>query len=112
VTAPANGEVTAGHCTSGNGAIMNPGGSDYIGPVVRDNRRNGYGSVKLSGQSYYSGALSLYRVHSDSSASVRIYKGGKASSSSRPVEDYWRRWAQSGDKVRTGGMMTGDLADK
>lgn len=100
--------VTAGHCTSGNGAITNPSGTDYIGPVVRDNWKNGYGSVKLSGQSYYSGDLSLYRVNSDSSASARIYKGGKTSSSSRPVQDYWRRWAQEGDKICTGGMMTGE----
>ncbi|MGW7405551.1 hypothetical protein ACWGI9_17735 [Streptomyces sp. NPDC054833] len=65
-------------------------------------------SVKLSGQSYYSGDLSLYRVNSDSSASARIYKGGKTSSSSRAVQDYWRRWAQEGDKICTGGMMTGE----
>ncbi|WP_268246503.1 DNRLRE domain-containing protein [Streptomyces xantholiticus] len=101
--------VTAGHCTTGNGAITNPSGSDYIGPVVRDNWKNGYGSVKLSGQSYYSGDLSLYRVNSDSAATPRIYKGGKWSSSSRLVHGYWGRWAQSGDKVCTGGMMTGEL---
>jgi hypothetical protein len=100
--------VTAGHCTTGNGAIMNPSHSDYIGPVVRDNWKNGYGSVKLSGQGYYSGDLALYRINSDSSASARIYKGGKTSTSSRPVHDYWRRWAQEGDKVCTGGMMTGE----
>lgn len=69
--------VTAGHCTSGNGAITNPDGSDYIGPVVRDNWKNGHGSVKLSGQRYYSGDLALYRINSDSSASARIYKGGQ-----------------------------------
>ncbi|WP_392749771.1 Ig-like domain-containing protein [Streptomyces sp. LN590] len=101
--------VTAGHCTSGNGAITNPSGTDYIGPVVRDNWKNGYGSVKLSGQSYYSGDLSLYRVNPDSSATPRIYKGGKTSTSSRPVHGYWKRWAQSGDKVCTGGMMTGEV---
>ncbi|MEV7233318.1 DNRLRE domain-containing protein [Streptomyces sp. NPDC051020] len=101
--------VTAGHCTSGNGAVLNPSESDYIGPVVRDNWKNGYGSVKLSGQSYYSGDLSLYRVNSDSAATPRIYKGGKTSSSSRLVHGYWKRWAQSGDKVCTGGMMTGEM---
>ncbi|MDX3704599.1 DNRLRE domain-containing protein [Streptomyces europaeiscabiei] len=100
--------VTAGHCTSGNGAITNPSGDDYIGPVVRDNWKNGHGSVKLSGQKYYSGDLALYRINSDSSASARIYKGGKTSESSRPVKDYWRRWAQEDDKVCTGGMMTGE----
>ncbi|MFJ4774264.1 DNRLRE domain-containing protein [Streptomyces uncialis] len=100
--------VTAGHCTSGNGAILNPSQSDYIGPVVRDNWKNGHGSVKLAGQSYYSGDLALYRVNPGSSASARIYKGGKTSSSSRAVQDYWRRWAQKGDKVCTGGMMTGE----
>ncbi|MFF9484514.1 DNRLRE domain-containing protein [Streptomyces sp. NPDC014676] len=100
--------VTAGHCTTGSGAVLNPSKSDYIGPVVRDNWKNGSGSVKLSGQKYYSGDLALYRVESGSSASARIYKGGKTSSSSRPVHDYWRRWAQSGDKVCTGGMMTGE----
>ncbi|MFI6530739.1 hypothetical protein [Streptomyces uncialis] len=100
--------VTAGHCTSGNGAILNPSQSDYIGPVVRDNWKNGHGSVKLSGQSYYSGGLALYRVNPGSSASARIYKGGKTSSSSRAVQDFWRRWAQEGDKVCTGGMMTGE----
>ncbi|WP_143675147.1 hypothetical protein [Streptomyces sp. JV178] len=31
----------------------------------------------------------------------------KTSSFSRAVRDYWRRWAQEDDKVRTGGMMTG-----
>ncbi|MEU0834706.1 DNRLRE domain-containing protein [Streptomyces sp. NPDC005969] len=101
--------VTAGHCTSGNGAVTNPSGSDYIGPVVRDNWKNGYGSVKLAGQSYYSGDLSLYRVNNDSAATPRIYKGGKTSSSSRLVHGYWKRWAQSGDKVCTGGMMTGEM---
>ncbi|MEV8459819.1 MULTISPECIES: DNRLRE domain-containing protein [Streptomyces] len=101
--------VTAGHCTSGNGAITNPSGTDYIGPVVRDNWKNGYGSVKLAGQSYYSGDLSLYRVNSDSAATPRIYKGGKTSSSSRSVYGYWTRWAQSGDQVCTGGMMTGEM---
>lgn len=101
--------VTAGHCTSGNGAITNPSGDDYIGPVVRDNWKNGHGSVKLSGQKYYSGDLALYRINSDSSASARIYKGGKTGKSSRPVKDYWRRWAQEGDKVCTGGMMTGEI---
>ncbi|MFJ6660262.1 DNRLRE domain-containing protein [Streptomyces sp. NPDC091377] len=100
--------VTAGHCTTGNGAILNPSKKDYIGPVVRDNWKNGHGSVKLAGQGYYSGDLSLYRMTGDSPASARIYKGGKTSSSSRPVHDYWRRWAQSGDKVCTGGMMTGE----
>ncbi|MGV9321189.1 DNRLRE domain-containing protein [Streptomyces sp. NPDC003660] len=100
--------VTAGHCTSGNGAVLNPSQSDYIGPVVRDNWKNGHGSVKLAGQNYYSGDLALYRINSDSSATPRIYKGGKTSSSSRYVTDYWRRWAQEGDKVCTGGMMTGE----
>ncbi|WP_392957648.1 DNRLRE domain-containing protein [Streptomyces sp. LN245] len=101
--------VTAGHCTTGNGAILNPAQTDYIGPVVRDNWKNGYGSVKLSGQNYYSGDLSLFRVESGSSATPRIYKGGKTSSSSRSVHGYWKRWAQSGDQVCTGGMMTGEL---
>lgn len=101
--------VTAGHCTSGNGAISNPSGTDYIGPVVRDNCRNGYGSVKLSGQSYYSGDLSLFRVNSGSSATPRIYKGGNTSGSSRSVHGYWKRWAQSGDQVCTGGMQTGEM---
>ncbi|MHB9858309.1 DNRLRE domain-containing protein [Streptomyces sp. YIM S03343] len=101
--------VTAGHCTTGNGAITTPNDSDYIGPVVRDNWKNDYGSVKLAGQSYYSGDLSLYHVNSDSAASARIYKGGPTSSSSRPVHDYWHRWAQSGDSVCTGGMMSGEL---
>ncbi|MER5402716.1 DNRLRE domain-containing protein [Streptomyces sp. NPDC002599] len=101
--------VTAGHCTSGNGTILNPSQTDYIGPVVRDNWNNGSGSVKLSGQSYYAGDLALYRINSDdAAASERIYKGGKTSSSSRLVKDYWRRWAQEGDKVCTGGMMTGE----
>lgn len=101
--------VTAGHCTSGNGAITNPSDSVYIGPVVRDNWKNGHGSVKLSGQSYYSGDLSLYRINSGLAATPRIYKGGKTSSSSRLVHGYWKRWAQSGDKVCTGGMQTGEL---
>ncbi|WP_424857087.1 DNRLRE domain-containing protein [Streptomyces sp. SAI-170] len=100
--------VTAGHCTSGNGTILDPAEKDYIGPVVRDNWKNGSGSVKLSGQSYYSGDLSLYRVLPGSTASARIYKGGKTSSTSREVHDYWRRWAQSGDQFCTGGMMTGE----
>ncbi|MET8409977.1 hypothetical protein ABZV34_18075 [Streptomyces sp. NPDC005195] len=64
--------------------------------------------MKLSGQGYYSGDLSMYRVDGPSLASARIYKGGKTSSSSRAVHDYWRRWAQEGDKVCTGGMMTGE----
>lgn len=67
------------------------------------------GSVKLPGQNYYSGDLALYQVKSGSVASPRIYKGGKASNSSRYVHDYWRRWAQNGDKVCTGGMMTGEV---
>lgn len=101
--------VTAGHCTSGNGVILNPSQTDYIGPVVRDNWNNSSGSVKLSGQGYYSGDLALYRINSDDAfATARIYKGGKTSSSSRLVKDYWRRWAQEGDKVCTGGMMTGE----
>ncbi|MFF2996548.1 DNRLRE domain-containing protein [Streptomyces sp. NPDC057950] len=101
--------LTAGHCTTGNGAISNPSGTDYIGPVVRDNWRNDSGSVKLSGQSYYSGDLSLYRVNPGSSATPRIYKGGKTSGSSRPVHGYWTRWAHSGDTVCTGGMQTGEM---
>ncbi|MEU6524215.1 DNRLRE domain-containing protein [Streptomyces sp. NPDC046924] len=100
--------VTAGHCTTGNGAIVNPSESVYIGPVVRDNWRNGHGSVRLSGQKYYSGDLALYRINSGLSATPRIYKGGQKSTSSRAVRDYWRRWAQRGDKLCTGGMMTGE----
>ncbi|WNB97877.1 DNRLRE domain-containing protein [Streptomyces sp. CGMCC 4.7035] len=100
--------LTAGHCTSGDGVVMNPSQTDFIGPVVRDNWNNRTGSVRLAGQSYYSGDLSLYRVESPSSASARIYKGGKRSTSSRVVHDYWRRWAHSGDKFCTGGMMTGE----
>ncbi|WP_078946285.1 trypsin-like serine protease [Streptomyces exfoliatus] len=101
--------VTAGHCTTANGSIMNPSGSDYIGPVVRDNWADNAGSVKLAGQSYYSGDLALYRVESSSIATPRIYKGGKTSGSSRLAHDYWRRWAQRGDKVCAGGMMTGEV---
>ncbi|MFF2525273.1 DNRLRE domain-containing protein [Streptomyces liangshanensis] len=100
--------LTAGHCTTGNGAVLNPSGTDYIGPVVRDNWNNSKGSVKLAGTSYYSGDLALYSVQSPSSATPRIYKGSKTSASSRLVHDYWRRWAQSGDKLCTGGMVTGE----
>ncbi|MGW3661309.1 hypothetical protein ACWD6R_39330, partial [Streptomyces sp. NPDC005151] len=32
--------LTAGHCTTGNGAVMNPTETDYVGPVVRDNWNN------------------------------------------------------------------------
>jgi hypothetical protein len=83
--------VTAGHCTTGNGQLEE-----------RIRHR------ELSGQSYHAGDLSLYRVSSDSSATPRIYKGGKTSSSSRMIHNYWKRWAQSGDKACTGGMMTGE----
>ena len=51
--------ATAGHCTSGNGAITSPSESVWIGSVARDDWRNGSGSVRLSGQSCYSGDLAL-----------------------------------------------------
>ncbi|MFI6125457.1 DNRLRE domain-containing protein [Streptomyces sp. NPDC051064] len=100
--------LTAGHCTTGNGVIVNTKDTDFIGAVVRDNWANKSGSVRLKGQSYYSGDLSLFQVQSPKSASARIYKGGQHSTSSRVVHDYWRRWAQNGDKVCTGGMQTGE----
>jgi hypothetical protein len=61
-----------------------------------------------TGQSYYSGDLALYRINSNLSASARIHKGGQMSTSSRAVHDYRRRWAQRGDKLCTGGMVTGE----
>lgn len=100
--------LTAGHCTTGNGVILNPAETVYIGPVVRDNWANSSGSVRFSGQSYYSGDLSLFKINSPRSATARIYKGGQESTSSRVVADYWRRWAQSGDQVCSGGMQTGE----
>ncbi|MFJ4767519.1 trypsin-like serine protease [Streptomyces uncialis] len=100
--------VTAGHCTSGNGAVLNPSQSDYIGPVVRDNWEDGHGSVKLVGQRCCSGDLALYRIDPGSFASAPIRKGGRTSNSSRAVQDYWRRWAQEGGEVCTGGVTTGE----
>ncbi|MBT2401327.1 S1 family peptidase [Streptomyces sp. ISL-100] len=100
--------LTAGHCTTGNGAAMKWNDTDFIGGVVRDNWSNSKGSVRLSCQDCYSGHLSLDRVEGPSSASARIYKGGKRSTMSRPVHDIWWRSVQSGDQLCTGGMMTGE----
>lgn len=81
-----------------------PGERGKCGSVVLEVRRGGvhtfgHGLVRAvgdvahsirrgSGQSYYSGDLSLYRVNPGSSATPRIYKGRKTSSSSRPVHGY------------------------
>ncbi|MFZ4264263.1 DNRLRE domain-containing protein [Streptomyces arboris] len=100
--------LTAGHCTSGNGIIFNPSGKDYIGSVVRDNWNNSKGTVKLSGQKYFAGDLALYQVLGPEKAAARIFRGGERSTKSRVVADRWKRWAQKGDKVCTGGMVTGE----
>ncbi|MER5688560.1 hypothetical protein [Streptomyces sp. NPDC002205] len=48
---PAAGAAAAGAISAAvavHTPTRNPSGSDYIGPVVRDIWRNGYGLVKLS----------------------------------------------------------------
>ncbi|TDC36675.1 S1 family peptidase [Micromonospora sp. KC213] len=101
--------LTAGHCTSANTDVRMPRyGSSKVGKVVRDNWNNSTGSVKLSGQSYYSGDLALVKMNSGWKTDPKMYVGGPNSSGSRVVKGVASRSPKYGDKYCTGGTTTGE----
>ncbi|WP_165945295.1 S1 family peptidase [Micromonospora sp. KC723] len=101
--------LTAGHCTSANTDVRMPRyGSSKVGKVVRDNWNNSTGSVKLSGQSYYSGDLALVKMNSGWKTDAKMYVGGPNSNNSRVVKGVASRSPKYGDKYCTGGTTTGE----
>jgi hypothetical protein len=101
--------LTAGHCTSANTDVRMPRyGSNKVGKVVKDNWNNSTGSVKLSGQSYYSGDLSLVKMNSGWKTDPKMYVGGPNGSTARVVKGVASRSPKRGDKYCTGGTTTGE----
>lgn len=97
--------LTAGHCTSLNGYVSNK--LTRLGWVSADNWNNSTGSVKLSGQDYYSGDASTIKLYNYSYG--RVYKGGPSSSTSRAVTSRLDRRAQIGDTYCVSGQVTGEM---
>ncbi|MFF4535025.1 hypothetical protein [Streptomyces aureus] len=104
--------VSAGHCTRSDSWMDtwdNTGSDDSLtaGFVSVDNWANGSGSVKLHGQSYYSGDLTLIEIIENKyNVSARIYK---KDSILRRVEDRWTRRSKKADKVCTGGARSSEV---
>jgi hypothetical protein len=103
--------ITAGHCTSLNSSFWMPVDSSQIGTVVKDNWNNSKGSVKLSGQSYYAGDLSLIKLELGNSSSPGIYTGGPRSDTNRPVAAVASRAPRYKDKYCTGGAKVGVICN-
>lgn len=103
--------ITAGHCTSLNSSFWMPVDSSQIGTVVKDNWNNSKGSVKLSGQSYYSGDLSLIKLGLGNSSSPGIYTGGPKSKTNRPVVAVASRAPRYKDRYCTGGAKVGVICN-
>ncbi|MBM7856496.1 S1 family peptidase [Lentzea nigeriaca] len=102
--------LTAGHCTGANTDVRMPRyGSQKVGKVVKDNWNNNTGSVKLSGQSYYSGDLSLVKMNGSWKTAGKMYVGGENSSTHRVVKGVASRSPKVGDKYCTGGTTRGEL---
>ncbi|MDX3615694.1 DNRLRE domain-containing protein [Streptomyces europaeiscabiei] len=104
--------VTAGHCTTLDGWMNTwdktpPDNSMSVGSVDYDNYTNGKGSAKLSGQSYYSGDLSLIRIYENKyNVSARIYKKG---STLRRVENRWTTRSKKAEQFCTGGARSSEV---
>ncbi|MEW1721446.1 DNRLRE domain-containing protein [Streptomyces sp. NPDC093109] len=102
--------LTAGHCTTLNAYFNNYNSGLTVGKVVIDNWNNSTGSVKLSGQKYWSGDLSLMEVYSNKySVSAKIFKGGTSSKSTRRVDGRWTTRSKKGQKLCTGGARSGEV---
>jgi hypothetical protein len=102
--------LTAGHCTTANGAVRMPHyDSTKIGTVVKDNWNNTTGSTKMSGVPYYSGDLSLVKMNGNWMTASKMYVGGPNSSSYRTVKGVASRSPKIGDKYCTGGTTRGEL---
>ncbi|MGA5040393.1 DNRLRE domain-containing protein [Streptomyces capoamus] len=105
--------VSAGHCTHSDGYMDSwdnsyPDNSVTVGFVDVDNWANGKGSVKLHGQSYYSGDLTLIEVLKNRgySVSARIFKKG---STLRRVENRWTTRSKKGEQFCTGGARSSEV---
>ncbi|MFB7335999.1 hypothetical protein ACFC00_30885 [Streptomyces adustus] len=104
--------VIAGHCTTLDGWMDSwdktaPDNSLSVGSVNYDNYTNGKGSAKLSGQSYYSGDLSLIGIYKNKyNVSARIYKKG---STLRRVENRWTTRSKKGEQFCTGGARSSEV---
>lgn len=102
--------VSAGHCTTSTGYMDSWDPDLTIGYVSADNWANSSGSVKLSGQGYYSGDLSLTEIIENKyNVSARIYKGTSESKTMRRVEGRWTTRSKAGEQFCSGGTRTGEV---
>ncbi|OPG10475.1 hypothetical protein B1R27_02200 [Streptomyces sp. GKU 895] len=104
--------VSAGHCTYADGWMdswdkTDPDHSVTVGFVDVDNYANGKGSVKLSGQNYYSGDLSLIEVIENKyNVSARIYQHDSVM---RRVDNRSTKRSSKGQKFCTGGARSSEV---
>ncbi|MGV9907235.1 DNRLRE domain-containing protein [Streptomyces sp. NPDC003388] len=104
--------VSAGHCTYANGYMdsWDNSGTDNsvtVGFVDVDNYANDKGSVKLSGQNYYSGDLTLIKVRENSyNVSARIYQHDSVM---RRVDNRFTTRSSKGQKFCTGGARSSEV---
>jgi len=102
--------LTAGHCTKLDYLAYNPNYSNttgsYIGTVTADNWNNSTGSVKVYGQSYYSGDVSTIRMKSGFTSAPYVYKGDYTY---RKVVGAWTLASGLGDTFCTAGKNTPEL---
>ncbi len=104
--------VSAGHCTYADGYMdsWDRTGTDdsvTVGFVDVDNYANGRGSVKLHGQNYYSGDLSLIEVIENRyNVSARIYQHDSVM---RRVDNRFTTRSSKGQKFCTGGGRSSEV---
>lgn len=102
--------LTAGHCTKLEYLAYNPNYSNttgsYIGTVTADNWNNTTGSVRVYGQSYYSGDVATIRMKSGFSSAPYIYKSDYGY---RKVVGAWTLPSGLGDTFCTAGKNTPEL---
>ncbi|MHB9862312.1 DNRLRE domain-containing protein [Streptomyces sp. YIM S03343] len=104
--------VSAGHCTYADGYMdsWDNSGTDNsvtVGFVNVDNYANGKGSVKLSGQNYWSGDLSLIKVIENKyNVSARIYQHDSVM---RRVDNRFTTRSSKGQKFCTGGARSSEV---
>ncbi|RZB13648.1 hypothetical protein StrepF001_42950 [Streptomyces sp. F001] len=80
------------------------------GADAYDNWKNGQGSVKVAGKSYYLGDLVTGEVIDNKySVSARVYKGGPHGSQTRRVQDRWTTRSKVGEQFCYGGSTTGEV---
>jgi hypothetical protein len=102
--------ITAGHCTGLNTYTWMPRyGTDIVGVVREDGWKNGTGSVKIDGQSYNTGDVSLVQLFYPFASGYSVYVGSATSGTSRTINGVASKSPKKGDKACSGGSVTGEL---